>query len=183
MAKLVDAPSSGGGVRKDVLVRIQSRAQENLDPCQFRQGFFFLGIMTLLVDLNVTTKMKMLNTVLDENQARFAMTLGLESWKVLYYFLQQDGSLGVGSYYSGNCSTVLKLPESSSYKVDVKSTENELIDFVAQKTSFHVSGTIVSKNKEGNRYPLDNDVRSIAFNQIADAIHIKGGLYEQLRKL
>ena len=73
MAKLVDAPSSGGGVRKDVLVRIQSRAQENLDPCQFRQGFFFLGIMTLLVDLNVTTKMKMLNTVLDENQARFAM--------------------------------------------------------------------------------------------------------------
>ncbi len=28
MAKLVDAPSSGGGVRKDVLVRIQSRAQD-----------------------------------------------------------------------------------------------------------------------------------------------------------
>jgi hypothetical protein len=27
VAKLVDAPSSGGGVRKDVLVRIQSRAQ------------------------------------------------------------------------------------------------------------------------------------------------------------
>ncbi len=26
VAKLVDAPSSGGGVRKDVLVRIQSRA-------------------------------------------------------------------------------------------------------------------------------------------------------------
>ena len=27
VAKLVDAPPSGGGVRKDVLVRIQSRAQ------------------------------------------------------------------------------------------------------------------------------------------------------------
>jgi hypothetical protein len=30
VAKLVDAPSSGGGVRKDVLVRIQSRALDSL---------------------------------------------------------------------------------------------------------------------------------------------------------
>jgi hypothetical protein len=30
VAKLVDAPSSGGGVRKDVLVRIQSRAQNQM---------------------------------------------------------------------------------------------------------------------------------------------------------
>jgi hypothetical protein len=30
VAKLVDAPSSGGGVRKDVLVRIQSRAPSKI---------------------------------------------------------------------------------------------------------------------------------------------------------
>ena len=40
VAKLVDAPSSGGGVRKDVLVRIQSRAQKK--PQSKTEVFFVI---------------------------------------------------------------------------------------------------------------------------------------------
>ena len=43
VAKLVDALSSGGSVRKDVLVRIQSWAQEV--PVSFEAGTFFSGIV------------------------------------------------------------------------------------------------------------------------------------------
>ena len=46
MAKLVDALPSGGSVRKDVLVRIQSRAQSffiSLDSIDFHGLFVFPG--------------------------------------------------------------------------------------------------------------------------------------------
>jgi hypothetical protein len=47
VAKLVDALPSGGSVRKDVLVRIQSRAQALIN----HQGFFISRFLQLLQQL------------------------------------------------------------------------------------------------------------------------------------
>ncbi len=47
VAKLVDAPSSGGGVRKNVLVRIQSRAQIQIHP--LKTGFKLQRFIIIIV--------------------------------------------------------------------------------------------------------------------------------------
>ncbi|MEI9946635.1 MAG: hypothetical protein WDN26_20730 [Chitinophagaceae bacterium] len=94
----------------------------------------------------------MFTTKLDDNQARFAMPLGTDLWKIFYYFIQRDGSIGVGTYYGGNSSAVVNLAESAEYTIDLNEFETQIQDFKPKKTSFHKSGTFVLKDKGGNRF-------------------------------
>lgn len=112
-------------------------------------------------------------TKLDGNQARFGFLLGDEVWKIVYYFLQPDKSLGVGSYFQGNASAIIDLPESDVYKANIDHMEALSIGFKPNKTSFHISGKLVSKDKSGNRYSDSKDSSSIPFSDIKDVIQIR----------
>ena len=115
---------------------------------------------------------KTTKTKLDGNQVRFGIQYQTgDVRKILYYFVQKDGSLGIGNYFSelgGAYSR--RLDTTENWEISVSEAESRKKNYRQQKVSLHKSGVIVQKSKEGGRYDEQPDPISIPFEKIPDAI-------------
>lgn len=114
----------------------------------------------------------MKTTLFDNNIARFALEIDGEVRKILYYFIQKDGSIGLGTYFPTGGSAAIET-DNIHQTHKVKDILKQYSDFIPQKTSFHISGKIVVKDRAGNRRSHDNDIQSLSFKSIVDPIQLR----------
>jgi len=106
-----------------------------------------------------------------KGKVRFSCCYKGQEYKIFQYFLQPDGSIGVHSYFPANASAYKSYPNVPNF-INVSDFEREATDYVAQKTSLHKSGFIVTKDKVGQRPTEDADRHSIPFKSIDDPVQV-----------
>lgn len=109
----------------------------------------------------------------DRGQVRFGIKRGSDSKKIFYYFIQNDKSIGMGNYYPGNGTAVANFGKDEQWEVSVSKLKASGKKFSTQKTSFHKSGVVTNKDRQGNRFSDATDPVSISFSDIVDPIQVR----------
>jgi hypothetical protein len=131
--------------------------------------------MLKAIPMETPPNLRSCQVVKDKGIVRFGISFKDEAHKIFYYFIQKDGSIGVGNYFLGSGSARQKLGNTNpaQWKISINNLKKIGSSFIAKKTSFHKSGLIVEKNNTGERRNLEPDAKSISFEEVKDPIQLR----------